>query len=406
MDRARIASIIDACSANTDRPQGYAAHIVDAATGFQGGRDLDKYRGYREQWRDIYTRAGGRPVVSNLRGNGELERFKRDIDLAAYAASLEYVEDPAAGWTGSHGMGFESDDAKITISMNKTGTNLIYPDNRNSREGSINDFVQVEKSTVYGEVRRELRLWADVAGLGPAVLDWQIPTMPEDRRDLLQAWQKFRVLDDYSYFESRGLTQADLAAVGAEGKLKIDGSKNILFPHQDEHCLCGWEALSKLYNGFSAGGHRGLWLTGKGGDPAYIVICESAIDAVSYAKLHPEKAGTTVYASFAGTWNKKQPELIKAIFEYFPDAKIIAAVDSDEIGDKYAAALDAMAPGRVTQHSPDARGDNWNAVLMRREGLQSAPVQPETEAVPAAVNVHSSVPVKRPRPARFSSPGL
>lgn len=77
-------------------------------------------------------------------------------------------------------------------------------------------------------------------------------------------------------------------------------------------------------------------------DDTALVIAESAIDALSYATLHPDE--NTRYASIGGAMNPGQPALIASAIEKMqPGAKIIIAMDNDAAGRDLAEQIEALA---------------------------------------------------------------
>lgn len=313
-----------------------------------------------------------RGVAKMIENSGdEIQKFKKEICLTAYAATLGYEIDRKASSKNSVVMRGPGED-KIIVATDPDGHG-IYFSVRDSRDhGTIVDFVQKRKALNFGQVRKELRPWIGIGSKPPEVdsTRYQKPTpTTRDHQGVLWKWQQAKVLTDYQYLNPHGLTRADLAAVGVDDMTKMDERGNVMFGLYDEYGLCGYEIKNRDFAGFAKGGQKGLWVTRPAGDVGRIVIAESAIDALSYAKLFPDDAGT-LYSSFGGAWSKEQLELIKRFFGRYPKARIIAAVDNDEGGDEFTAAFEKLAPGRVERHSPDVRGNDWNDVLKKKLGLQ------------------------------------
>ncbi len=299
----------------------------------------------------------------------EISKFKKEISLTVYAASLGYVKDDRESWKTADVMRGPGDD-KIIVATAENGHGIYYSIRDSRDHGTIVDLVQKRKGLNLGQVRKELRSWIGIGAKPPKVnpaFRKPVPTT-RDHQGVLWRWQRARVLDDYRYLNSRGLIRADLAAVRIDDITKMDERGNVLFGHYDQDGLCGYEIKNKGFTSFAKGGSKGLWIAGQStGDVRRTVICETAIDALSYAKLHRDN--WAVYLSFGGSWNPEQPGLLKTWFDRYFGAEIIAAVDNDEAGDKFAIALEALAPGRVRRHSPEVRGEDWNDVLMDRLGL-------------------------------------
>jgi hypothetical protein len=103
------------------------------------------------------------------------------------------------------------------------------------------------------------------------------------------------------------------------------------------------------------------------------VIAESAIDALSYAALHPDEHAR--YASFGGAMNPNQPALIRSVVELLiAGATMRIATDNDADGDSFAGILKDLVvdTGRsdlvVKRVNPNGAKD-WNDLL--RSGRES-----------------------------------
>lgn len=101
------------------------------------------------------------------------------------------------------------------------------------------------------------------------------------------------------------------------------------------------------------------------------MFAESAIDALSYAVLHPAEHAR--YASIGGELNPKQPALIKAAVLRMPaGSEIISAMDCDDAGRGLSEVIGhaVQQSGRpdlsFRVHSPVKEGDDWNDVLKAR----------------------------------------
>ena len=138
-----------------------------------------------------------------------------------------------------------------------------------------------------------------------------------------------------------------LADLRFAGRIRIDVRGNAVFPHIDRDGVCGYEIKNRNFTGFAPGGEKGLWCSRTEDDDLDIVICETAIDALShFAIRHPPR---TRYISTGGTLNATQPDLILAAIRKMPDeGKIINAVDNDDGGDRLTILLNdilARIPG-------------------------------------------------------------
>ena len=155
--------------------------------------------------------------------------------------------------------------------------------------------------------------------------------------------------------------------------------QSIIFPHwgvgdtvaETSTCLVGYEIKSESVNFFSKGGRKGLFISRGFVEDTVIAICESGIDALSYAALRRE-AGMRV-VSISGRLNPQQPALIQRAIEHLGEgAKVVAAFDNDAAGDvltqQLAELVQKMQRGDVEliEDRPQARGADWNQILMEQ----------------------------------------
>jgi hypothetical protein len=177
----------------------------------------------------------------------------------------------------------------------------------------------------------------------------------------------------HPYLERERRLPADL--LGSErfaGRIRVDARGNAVFPHFDEQGLCGYELKNRNFTGFAKGGEKGLWFSHTQADDDRLVFAESAIDALSYAAMHP--AEHSRYASIGGEPNPKQPALIKAAVLKMPAGSgIISAMDCDAAGRDlseligHAVEQSARPDLSFRVHSPTKEGDDWNQVLKVRD---------------------------------------
>ena len=143
----------------------------------------------------------------------------------------------------------------------------------------------------------------------------------------------------------------------------------MIFPHWNLDGICGYEVKNRDFTGFAPGAEKGLWGSQLTEHDERLVICETAIDALSYATLHD--TGNTRFISTAGTLNPIQPELLaRAMQKLPPDGKIILAMDNDEGGDCLLEITKglfrdlALSGTSLLIDRPQGRGEDWNDVLM------------------------------------------
>jgi hypothetical protein len=312
----------------------------------------------------------------------ELEAFKKNIDLRAYAAGLGFELDRKESSRGSSVMRHATGD-KIIISRKLDGHFTYWSPRDDGDRGTIIDFVARRKGLNLGAVRKELRPF--IGGSITALPTYS--TLSPTSKDRLHVEMEFSKMHDalrHPYLENeRGITAELLSQERFAGRIRIDASRgNAVFPHFDQNGLCGFEKKNAGFTGFSSGGTKGLWLSNSFPTDERLVFCESAIDALSHALLFP--TGTARYASLGGKLNPSQPELIRAAIARMPaDAEIVAAMDADQAGRDLAeivgraVALSGRADICFRIQEPNGAKD-WNDLLRaRRAPLVASSRQPE-----------------------------
>lgn len=308
----------------------------------------------------------------------ELEMFKTQIDLREYAASIGYVMDKRESYRTAAVMRRGSD--KIIIRRHEDGHWLYHRfGGCIEQTGSIIEFVQEQEDVNLGHVRKKLRAWMGTSW--PPQVFPKLEAIDKAHFAIEKVWALMRPVSGHPYLErhraipARILEDEQFAGTVFEGPWG-----NAIFPHFDDMQLlngrsspvipCGFEIKNLGFTGFSPGGTKGLWTSCYRLGSVSIVICESAIDALSYAALFP-RCG--LYASIAGQASAAQLDLITFLVgrlePELAGMKVIAAMDSDQAGDELAAAVVRAAEGsrrnglECRRHIPIAFKD-WNEQLM------------------------------------------
>lgn len=167
--------------------------------------------------------------------------------------------------------------------------------------------------------------------------------------------------------KARGIEPALIRQFG----VKKDKHGNACFVHKNAGITTGWEVKNEKFTGFSANGHRNLGICRLGDRIENIIICESFIDAMSYAQLY--NSTNSVFVSTGGTLTEKQLEQIKALTSAYSNATVVIATDADEAGDAYETKIAAMAPA-AERHRP-LYGKDWNDELRDRHSRARSAAQ-------------------------------
>src|SRR5580700_8701575 len=155
----------------------------------------------------------------------ELETFKNNIDLRAYAASHGYALDSKESWRGSAVMRHAAGD-KIIIKRDTDGHYVYFSVRDDGDHGTIIDFASRRLGLSLGAVRKELRPWI---GMAPSALP-PYPPLPKVAKDRLRVYREFaRMLDapQHPYLQNeRGIPAELLASERFLGRIKLDARGN------------------------------------------------------------------------------------------------------------------------------------------------------------------------------------
>lgn len=305
----------------------------------------------------------------------ELERFKTEIDLIAFAASRGYVRDGRESSQNCEVMRTSNGDKVVIVKHidNKGAEHWVYYCVRDARDnGTIIDFLQWRGGGSLGQIRKVLREWLGSPRPAPAgVTIRKLLPVSNDRAAVILAWERARSCLSLPYLTARGIGPDVLAMPQFSGCIRTDDRGNALFPHYDWEGLCGFEIKNHGFTGFSAGGSKGLWFSKAEATAPRLVLAESAIDAISFHVLNPSSG--VRYLSIGGNMNHGQPELIRSAMEKMaPGSVVILAFDYDEAGEELAEEVTALAPSSVEVQRilpPVGTGKDWNEVLKLERGI-------------------------------------
>lgn len=294
----------------------------------------------------------------------ELERFKSQINLAEYAASLGYTLDRRESSRNSLIMRGPNDD-KIVIATAEDGHGVYFSVRDDADNGSIIDFVQRRQGKNLGQVRQELRPWI---GQSFTVPEHQrqprpIPTS-RDRQKIIHAWAAAEPTQAHPHLIERGIDPATLADSRFRSAVRIDKRGNALFPHYDRDGLSGYEIKNAGFSGFAGGGHKSVWFTNNVENAGRVILTESAIDAISHAEAVSDR--DSAYVSFGGSLSDHQREVLREVMRRAHErgAEIVIATDNDPAGHKFALELAQLAPpGAEISRDEPPHGADWNDTL-------------------------------------------
>lgn len=140
------------------------------------------------------------------------------------------------------------------------------------------------------------------------------------------------------------------------GKVFSDFRGNVCFRYGQEGVeLCG--TTDRFSRGFR-GKKTGFFSIWRGQKTRSVAVCESAIDAISYAELNPDSS----VISSSGLGGKKLIDTLRDLKS--KKMKIYAAFNANNTGDDSAQRMMVALPG-IERHRPAIDGDDWNNVLQK-----------------------------------------
>ncbi|WP_052888127.1 toprim domain-containing protein [Thermogemmatispora carboxidivorans] len=310
-----------------------------------------------------------------MRDADELEDFKRRVNLVELAHSYGYVVSRKESCRTSMVLRHATEHSKLVVATGQDGHGIFF-EVHSDASGSVIDFVMYRENCSLGQARVKLREWLGQPRLNLEIRDYARQKPVPVRRDRLASAVAWERAQPYSggYLEGRGLTAETIARFSDHIRLiaSPDGKhRNVAFRHDDQDGLSGWEVKNRGFTGFAGGGGKKLFscLIGEEGPPTRIVICESAIDAMSYHQLSGKPG---LYVSFAGGISDAQKDLLRKLLIANPQAEVVSATDADAQGEQYAVFINSIRSDAIRDR-PGRRGHSgerfkdWNDVLMERQ---------------------------------------
>jgi hypothetical protein len=272
--------------------------------------------------------------VREMNRDDELNKFKSDINLVAYAKEQGF--EISHNDSTNKSVKMKNGQQTIIISTDKDGHGIFF-DVKSRKSGSIIDFVQGLKKLNLGQVRKELRPWIGRDSLVRRESDKYAkkPKAPSnDGIKVNDLWNKAKKVDVHPYLLARGISKETQQHPKFTDKIRIDTRGNAVFPHIRNGEVVGFETKNNGWTGFSPGGEKALWYSNDLMHSDTIVIVESAIDALSFHQIHHEFGRNYGYISTGGKPNEKQLISIRNLAEKqaVKNFEICIATDNDRGG--------------------------------------------------------------------------
>ncbi len=317
----------------------------------------------------------------------ELDLFKDSISLISLALSAGWTLDTAKSSATTKVIRRGRD--KVIV-WKQDGRDLYRNERDHDDRGSVVDWVMKQEGLTLGRARQRLR---DVMGRGDhhdSATSFSIPPAVSPvasdagdsegyRRKTAAAWNAASRIAAPTYLRSRGLLPATLADPRFLDTFRVDARGNVVFPHRDRIGLCGYELRRDGFKAFGAGTKKGLWLTRNTGTAEYVLVVESAIDAMSHFQLH---GGDSAYCSLAGTPSNLQKDLLIGLMikADIRGAAVYSAVDNDRAGHELNDLIQQLTPVRRDRLTPVAGDWNEDLKAARRNKQGTAPAMRRSAA--------------------------
>lgn len=296
----------------------------------------------------------------------DFDRFKREINLIQYAASLGYQIYRKKSTRNSVAMRSDYDD-KVIISK-RSGKWVYFSVYDDQDNGTIIDFIMNRTTKPLPEIIVELKAWMGVMNFctDPSRYVSYVQEKKADPTRIKRLFNYCSPVYKHDYLESRGLSAETLSSSRFQRRVFKDRFNNAVFPHFKDKQVCGLELKSKNTNLFVRGSEKTLWRSNiRIGDHA-LIISETPIDAISYQMLHsPSQA---FYVATCGGFSSLQANILSRLLCLSKIREIRLIMDNDPGGDQLTDRLSDLInqvgfEGSVSRHSPETRGLDWNDIL-------------------------------------------
>lgn len=302
----------------------------------------------------------------------ELERFKREIDLAELASFYGYR---LHGRPSRTSLKMKNEGSTIIVAVDDKDGHGVFFEVLGEAGGSVIDFVKWQKNCNLGYARKYLREYTGQHSFSfpTAQRGFKLVPIKRDRAKVIAEWEGLQPYKP-GYLEGRGLSPDTIAQFAAH--MRTGGAyNNTYFLHEDETGITGFEVKNRGgFTGFAGGGEKALFMCRIGEardtEEQRIIIAESAIDAMSCYQLNPSNG---IYLSIAGGLNDTQPELLRRTLAQFPHARIFIATDNDlptkerpiPEGEHYYEVISKLCPPTATviRARPQEPYKDWNDKL-------------------------------------------
>ncbi len=316
---------------------------------------------------DYRTKAITRTVIASKEKKemNELNKFKREINLAEFVTSFGYHVDKEKSSINAPVMRHENGD-KIIVGKSKSDSHYIYFNpNDDSDNGTIIDFIQKRLGENLGHLRKRLRAWLHNPQPQEKI---NIKASTKDALGIATKWDNLQ--GEYPIFKGfQGIRTSVVSDLIRNKKAKMIGD-NMYFMLNDVNGICGIEKRTsegKKY--IEKGSKKGVFTDGKLREGKRIIFFESPIDMLAYKELGHGEKGDYCCCTM-GSLGDTAKEAIAFILENNQTAEVVYAVDNDQAGMGIAEQIKELdkVEGRTHQYDlPDAK--DWKDELIIQDNL-------------------------------------
>jgi phage pi2 protein 07/5S rRNA maturation endonuclease (ribonuclease M5) len=298
--------------------------------------------------------------------DAELERIKSEINLTEYLAWKGFKVDKNKSTRASILMRKGSE--RIIVARAEDNHWIYFSVHDEQDSGSIIDFIQRRDGKNLGQVRASLRPWFGFQKrpkVDPSnyIYTKNVAKSFSDQAKVTAKYELLRELkkendNAVEYLSSRKIGFDLLFHPKIKGSIKADFYSNCCFLHYYRKDVVGWEMKSKEMNGYTKYGQKSVWYSNPLKTESQLVLFESAIDALSWQEIFPDKIEVSWLWSTGGGWSKNTKNMIEVALKKYQHLEVICAFDNDSAGDDFYRKICEMMEKEVFRYKPNLK--DWN----------------------------------------------
>jgi len=292
----------------------------------------------------------------------DIGKIKREVNLVEVAGLYGYRINKQK--TSQSSVNLKSDVDSLILKKDENGHWVYFNVHNASDKGSILDFVMVRQpGLVFQEVLRKISedYFGKILAVPKEMRGMQVKPIKKNRKYITNLYRNLTPLQASDYLNRRGIDNQILLSKRFAGTVLEDNYHNVIFPHNDEAGVCGFEKRNVNFKGFPKGGTKSLWLSNRFRHDTRLMVVEGGIDALSHYVLYQDKS--IRYLSIGGEPSPNAWTLAIKVIEKFhkQGGEIVSGVDNDPGGDKLDQKLRSKTTIAIKRERP--MKNDWNDVL-------------------------------------------